>query len=116
MTSKEPIMEDIDQKRSRVLFRGRVPFERRPLWLTGRVVLVGVAIVLIAGGIFLNWSTLIILGIAPAILGFVPCLTMCLLGLCHKELSLYDDAPPRTNNQTSDSCFSTSRTRTYATD
>ena len=47
-----------------------------------RLVLVGVAAVLVALGLYLGWGWLAALGLAPIILSLAPCVAMCALGLC----------------------------------
>ena len=47
-----------------------------------RLVLVGVAAVLVALGLFLGWGWLAALGLAPIILSLLPCVAMCAVGLC----------------------------------
>ncbi|RWA69954.1 MAG: hypothetical protein EOQ28_22240 [Mesorhizobium sp.] len=41
----------------------------------------------IAAGIAFNWSWLVAAGIAPVLLGLLPCLAMCALGLCMNRLA-----------------------------
>jgi flagellar basal body-associated protein FliL len=40
------------------------------------------ATVAIGAGLALNWSWLVAAGITPILLGVLPCLAMCALGLC----------------------------------
>ncbi len=56
----------------------------RAVWsyLDMRRTLVVVAIVAAVGGIALNWSWLVVGGIAPILLSTLPCLVMCGLGYC----------------------------------
>lgn len=51
---------------------------RRGLLILGGLVLIA--------GLALNWSWLVAAGIAPILLGVLPCLAMCALGLCMKGL------------------------------
>ena len=54
-------------------------------YLGGRRGLLLVAAVVVAGGLALNWSWLVAAGIAPLLIGVLPCVAMCALGLCmHK--------------------------------
>lgn len=46
---------------------------------TGKLVL-GAGIV--AGGLFLGWDWLVAAGLAPIVLGLLPCAAMCAFGLC----------------------------------
>ncbi len=52
-------------------------------------------------GLFLNWPTVVALGLAPLVLTFAPCALMCALGLCgmtaRKNKS--DTKPPTEDNQ-----------------
>lgn len=70
----------------------RQTLSRLPKWVTLRTGLVAVTMLAIAADIGFNWDTLIVFGIAPWILGFLPCLAMCLLGLCSKELGFGEQA------------------------
>ena len=45
----------------------------------GLLILAGLAV---AAGLALNWSWLVAAGIAPILIGAVPCVAMCALGLC----------------------------------
>jgi hypothetical protein len=45
----------------------------------GPLILAAVAVI---AGLALNWSWLVAAGIAPILLGVLPCLAMCALGLC----------------------------------
>ena len=51
-------------------------------YVGNRLVLVGVAVVLVALGLYLGWGWLAALGLAPIILSLLPCVAMCALGLC----------------------------------
>lgn len=53
-------------------------------WLSGRrgMLIVGGGLAL--GGVGFGWSWLVAAGIAPIILGVLPCVAMCALGLCMK--------------------------------
>lgn len=85
-------MKNTSSNGESVTLRWRQILGRLPKWVTLRTVLVALTLLAIAAGIGLNWDTLIVLGIAPWILGFLPCLTMCLLGLCSKELGIGEHA------------------------
>lgn len=43
--------------------------------------IVGV-LVIVALGMYLNWGWFVAIGIAPLVLGVLPCTAMCALGLC----------------------------------
>lgn len=45
----------------------------------------GLAAVLLAAGLALNWSWLVAVGIAPLLVALAPCAAMCALGLCMRR-------------------------------
>ena len=47
-----------------------------------RLLLGGVAVILLAGGFAWQWSWLVAIGVAPLLISTAPCLAMCALGLC----------------------------------
>lgn len=47
----------------------------------GRTLLV-LAVVIAAAGLALNWSWLVAVGLAPILLSTLPCLVMCVFGVC----------------------------------
>ena len=51
-------------------------------YLGGRRALLILAAVAIVAALALNWSWLVAAGIAPILLGVLPCLAMCALGFC----------------------------------
>lgn len=60
----------------------------------------------VVGGLALNWSWLVAAGIAPLLIGVLPCVAMCALGLCmHKvggqscaaDATVRPDAKPSSN-------------------
>jgi hypothetical protein len=51
-------------------------------YLGGRRALLILAGVAVIAGLAFNWSWLVAAGIAPILLGVLPCLAMCALGLC----------------------------------
>jgi hypothetical protein len=54
-------------------------------YLGGRRGMLIMSALVIAGGLALNWSWLVAAGIAPLLIGVLPCVAMCALGLCmHK--------------------------------
>lgn len=55
------------------LFRG---------WAGSRIGLVVIAGVAIVAGLWFNWSWLVAAGVAPLIVGVLPCVAMCALGVC----------------------------------
>jgi hypothetical protein len=52
----------------------------RPLGRRGWLILLGV--VVLGLGAALNWDWLVAVGLAPFLVGVLPCLAMCALGLC----------------------------------
>ena len=54
-------------------------------YLGGRRVMVPAAMVIVGGGLLLNWSWLVAVGVAPLLLAMLPCAAMCALGLCMKH-------------------------------
>lgn len=54
--------------------------------LGGRWVLVAVGALGAAGGIALSWDWLVAAGLAPLVVGVLPCLALCAAGLCMKGL------------------------------
>ncbi len=61
---------------------GLIAGARRYLGRRGGLALAGVGVVL---GLALNWSWLVAAGVAPVLLGLLPCAAMCGLGLCMKK-------------------------------
>lgn len=64
-----------------------------------RLLLAGVALVLVATGFAWQWSWLVALGVAPLLISAAPCVAMCALGLCMHRMSNRassgaQDAPP----------------------
>jgi YHS domain-containing protein len=54
-------------------------------YLGGPRRLIILAIILIIGGVALNWGWLVAAGLAPFLIAFLPCAVMCALGMCmHK--------------------------------
>lgn len=53
-------------------------------WLGGRRRLLMLGLAAVAGGLWLGWPTLVAAGVAPLLLGVLPCVAMCALGLCMK--------------------------------
>ncbi|MEQ8651483.1 MAG: hypothetical protein RIC87_03380 [Kiloniellales bacterium] len=73
-TTQQPNAEDRSLGRD-LLFALRYHLSGR----RGLLVLAGLAIV---AGLALNWGWLAAAGIAPILIGVLPCLAMCALGLC----------------------------------
>ena len=49
---------------------------KRPIFLVASGALI------IGAGLYLNWTAVVALGLAPLILTFAPCALMCALGVC----------------------------------
>jgi hypothetical protein len=64
----------------------------------GLLLLAGLAI---AGGLAFKWSWLVAAGIAPVIVGLLPCAAMCALGLCMPKMlgSSSTPKPPAANKE-----------------
>src|SRR3546814_11339425 len=56
-------------------------------YLGGRKGLIALAVVIAIAGAALNWSWLVAAGFVPLLLGALPCLAMCALGLCMNKLA-----------------------------
>jgi hypothetical protein len=54
-------------------------------YLGTRRVLALAAIAIGGGGLLLNWSWLVAVGLAPLLLALLPCAAMCALGMCMKH-------------------------------
>lgn len=55
-------------------------------YLGGRRGLIALAVIALASGLALSWSWLVAAGIAPLLLGVLPCVAMCALGLCMNRM------------------------------
>jgi hypothetical protein len=51
-------------------------------YLGGPRTMIVLAVILIVGGIALNWGWLVAAGVAPILIALLPCAVMCALGLC----------------------------------
>lgn len=65
-------------------------------WLSSRNVLIGALILGGGGGLFFGWNWLVAAGFASVILGVLPCLAMCALGLCANRMGKKDATPSPT--------------------
>jgi hypothetical protein len=61
---------------------GREILHAARYYLGGRRGWIVLATVAVVGGIVLNWGWLVAVGVAPLLLGILPCAAMCALGLC----------------------------------
>jgi hypothetical protein len=71
---------------------------RRGLGLN-RKWLLGVAAVALIAGVAFNWSWLAAAGIAPLLIGILPCAAMCALHLCSKKSSGVPREAPATQGR-----------------
>lgn len=55
--------------------------------LGGRPGLLALAAAVIVAGLAFNWSWLVAAGVAPLLLGVLPCVVMCALGLCMHRMT-----------------------------
>ncbi|MCF3628584.1 MAG: hypothetical protein RIC85_02870 [Gammaproteobacteria bacterium] len=51
-------------------------------YVTGRRGWILFGLTAIGGGLAMNWGTVVALGLAPLLLGVLPCVAMCALGMC----------------------------------
>jgi hypothetical protein len=65
------------------------------------IFMVAIAAAVIGLGLYLNWPTVVALGLAPLVLTFAPCALMCALGLCGVTASKNrsDTKPPTGDDQ-----------------
>ena len=66
---------------------------QRKSWLSARKVLIA-ALVVGSGALYFGWEALAAAGIASVIIGVLPCLPMCALGLCMGRMGKKDAATP----------------------
>jgi hypothetical protein len=67
-------------------------------YLGGRWGLLAVAAAAIVAGFAFNWSWLVAVGVAPLIIGVLPCAAMCALGLCMMGMGRKGAAPGPSND------------------
>jgi hypothetical protein len=65
-------------------------------WLRGRSGWLVLGLLAAAAGLWLGWPNLVAAGVAPLLLGVLPCVAMCALGLCMKGGSQSCDSKPST--------------------
>jgi len=51
-------------------------------FVTGRRGWILLGLAAVAGGLAMNWGAVVALGLAPLLLGVLPCVAMCALGMC----------------------------------
>jgi len=56
-------------------------------WSGSRLGLLSIAGVAIVAGLGFNWSWLVAIGVAPLVIGILPCAAMCALGLCMMNMA-----------------------------
>lgn len=61
-------------------------------WLSSRNLLIGAALLGGGGALFFGWNWLVAAGLASIIVGVLPCLVMCGLGLCMHRMGKKDAA------------------------
>jgi YHS domain-containing protein len=64
-------------------------------YLGGPRRLIALAVILIVGGVALNWGWLVAAGLAPFLIAFLPCAVMCTLGMCMHKMGDADKAANR---------------------
>lgn len=54
------------------------------LWpvVAGRRGMLLLGLAAVGGGLAINWKAVVALGLAPLLLGVLPCIAMCALGMC----------------------------------
>lgn len=78
-------------------FRPGKPIEQHPLFgAARRPVLLAITLAAASVPVGLNWSWFVNVGLAPILIGFLPCAAMCGLGLCMRG----DSSPPSRNSET----------------
>jgi hypothetical protein len=63
-------------------------------YLRGRRILWLIAAAAFAAGLMLRWNWLVAAGVAPIIVGLLPCAAMCALGFCAFKAIGPDSQPP----------------------
>ena len=64
-----------------------------------RTTLVVLAVAALATGLFFGWSSLAALGLTTFIVSFLPCLAMCVLGICAARIGRKPVVPSDEANQ-----------------
>ena len=62
-------------------------------WLSSRNLLIGGVLLAGAGGLFFGWNWLVAAGFASVIIGVLPCLAMCALGICASRMGRKQSTP-----------------------
>jgi hypothetical protein len=66
-------------------------------WSGSRLGLLSIGGVVVVAGIGLNWGWLVAIGVAPLIVGMLPCAAMCALGLCMMQMGRNGSVPAPSN-------------------
>jgi hypothetical protein len=77
-------MEALNARSPYSLIRGQAERLRRQLGGWRGFIVFGVLVLSL--GLALNWSWLVAIGLAPVVVGVLPCAVMCVLGLCMNRL------------------------------
>ena len=70
------------------------PAQRKSRWHSARKVFITALVVVGSGALYFGWEALAAAGIASVIIGVLPCLAMCALGLCMGRMGKKDAATP----------------------
>ena len=70
------------------------PAQRKSRWHSARKVFITALVVVGSGALYFGWEALAAAGIASVIIGVLPCLAMCVLGLCVDRMGKKDGATP----------------------
>ena len=71
-------------------------------YLGGRRGLIALAAAALILGTILGWSWLVAIGVAPLLLGLLPCAAMCALGLCMNRMSHHSGPGQKTAGESPD--------------
>ena len=74
-------MSGPDDTNASASFGGELLYAAR-YYLRDRRVQIALAAILVGGGLALNWGWVVAIGLAPLLLGVLPCVVMCAFGLC----------------------------------
>jgi hypothetical protein len=91
-------MEALNARSQHSLMRGQTERLRRQLGGWRGFIVFGVLVLSL--GLALNWSWLVAIGLAPVVLGVLPCAVMCVLGLCMNRLIFGQETVKRSEELT----------------
>ena len=63
--------------------------QRKSRWLSARNVVIAV-LAIASAALYFGWQSLVAAGVATVILGVLPCLAMCALGICAARMGRKD--------------------------